>query len=217
MGQFGNLLAGGIDPTIISEVVKKPNFLTYHKNLLQGSKDSHSEESPFEFQLGDSVEKKLNSLGVPFFLYQLTYTTTLPHYHIKTNTISRRFRDFVWLRDRLQRFFPGVIVPAIPEKSAINTVVEITGIDNTETLAYRRRALLKFLERVTVHPTLRHSKDLQTFLEMETDAFEMMRSQGDKEETISNVGGFLMGLLKRKAPEAPQFIIDLRSLIEKVI
>jgi SPX domain protein involved in polyphosphate accumulation len=95
-------------------------------------------------------------------------------------------------------------------------VAELTGIDTSETLAYRQRALLKFLERVALHPTLRHSKDLQAFLEMEADTFEHMRSQGDKEETLSNVGGFFMGLLKRKASDPPQFVVEKKNLVDKV-
>jgi hypothetical protein len=117
IGQFGNMLLGGIDPTLIPEIIKKPNFLQYHAHLVEHSQYSDG-ESPLQFQISEA--HKRTESRVPYFVYGVTYDTKLPQYHIQTKTVYRRFRDFVWLRDRLQRFFPGVVVPAIPEKSAIN-------------------------------------------------------------------------------------------------
>ncbi|KAL0484151.1 sorting nexin SNX1 [Acrasis kona] len=217
MGLFGSMLLGNVDIQLIQEIVKRDTFLEYHNKLMRDSELLlSSNDAPFTFQINEPEKRSSDTLKTTYFVFPVQYETKLPHYHIQKNTIYRRFRDFVWLRDRLQRFNPGIIIPPIPEKSAINAISELTGLDTSETNSTRQRALLKFLDRVASHPTLRLGKDLQTFLEAESDVFENTRSHGNREEVLSSVGGFLMGFIKQKASEEPKFISEARTFIDKL-
>ena len=61
----------------------------------------------------------------------------------------------VWLRDRLRDAFPWLIVPALPEKSALNkTQLLASGKADEEFQEVRLRALQRWLERVALHPQL---------------------------------------------------------------
>lgn len=41
-------------------------------------------------------------------------------------TVQRRYRDFLWLFDRLAKTQPGAIVPPLPAKSAIGYFLAVT-------------------------------------------------------------------------------------------
>lgn len=72
-----------------------------------------------------------------------------------TFAVPRRFSDFAWLRDRLRDAYPWLIVPALPEKSALNkTQLLATGKKDDEFQDMRLRALQRWLERVAMHPQL---------------------------------------------------------------
>lgn len=67
----------------------------------------------------------------------------------------RRFSDFHWLRERLREAFPWLVVPALPEKSALNkTQMMATGKKDDEFQEMRLRALQRWLARVAFHPQL---------------------------------------------------------------
>jgi len=72
-----------------------------------------------------------------------------------TFAVPRRFSDFAWLRDRLRDAYPWLIVPALPEKSALNkTQLLATGKKDDEFQDMRLRALQRWVERVASHPEL---------------------------------------------------------------
>ena len=58
----------------------------------------------------------------------------------------RRFSDFVWLRDQLQRDCPGYIIPPVPDK--------VLNKFSADLVAARQRQLERFLRRVASHPAL---------------------------------------------------------------
>merc|ERR1712070_1196641 len=84
--------------------------------------------------------------------------TTLPQYQWKEFSVIHRYRDFVWLWDKLKLKYEHIIIPPLPEKA-------VTGNFEPTFIQLRRGALEKFLQRVSSHPVLCQSEDLQIFLE----------------------------------------------------
>lgn len=48
--------------------------------------------------------------------YRVSTETTLPQYQQQEVEVIRRFKDFAWLKDKLNEKNPGVIIPPLPEK-----------------------------------------------------------------------------------------------------
>lgn len=75
--------------------------------------------------------------------------------------VQRRFRDFLWLHERLLESYPGVLVPPVPEKSLVGKFAA----QDSAFVERRRAALEHFVCRVARHPLLRTTVELRYFLE----------------------------------------------------
>ncbi|PNH00419.1 Sorting nexin 1, partial [Tetrabaena socialis] len=96
--------------------------------------------------------------------YQVRTKSTHRRYVASFYKVVRRFRDFAWLHDKLVEKNKGFIVPPLPEKSAVQKYQMAT-----EFIDQRRRALQVFVNRVACHPTLKDSKELETFLQADEE------------------------------------------------
>eukprot|EP01002_Notosolenus_urceolatus_P002067 NODE_1546_length_1378_cov_10.317532_g1284_i0.p1 GENE.NODE_1546_length_1378_cov_10.317532_g1284_i0~~NODE_1546_length_1378_cov_10.317532_g1284_i0.p1 ORF type:complete len:423 (+),score=114.18 NODE_1546_length_1378_cov_10.317532_g1284_i0:51-1319(+) len=138
----------------------------------------------FEFDVGDPEKKESKDGGskLGFWVYHIRTKTTLDQYERSDMLTSRRYNDFVWLREALVEAHPGVIVPPIPEKNFKGAVEKIglLSVDATNLLEYRCRALRKFLVRTGAHPILCTSKLLQYFLEDTEAQFQQRRNGPQK-------------------------------------
>lgn len=76
-------------------------------------------------------------------------------------TVSRRYRDFLWLYDVLNSNNPGVVVPPPPEKQAVGRFDE-------NFVESRRAALERMVNKICQHPVLLQDNDLKLFLESES-------------------------------------------------
>lgn len=102
-----------------------------------------------------------SSLTNAFVDFKISTRTELPHYCAKEFFVRRRYRDFVWLRERLCTAFPGAIVPPLPEPDSL-----LKDDRFSSTFIQRRQAGLQlFLRRVAAHHKLARGADLQMFLE----------------------------------------------------
>ena len=87
--------------------------------------------------------------------------------------VLRRYSDFLWLYEKLQQERAGAIVPPLPEKQPV-------GRFSPAFVEDRRRALERFLRRVSVHPELNDAKCLDTFLRADDGTFQAAKnSKGD--------------------------------------
>ena len=87
------------------------------------------------------------------------------------NFVLRRYSDFVWLYDRLQKERAGSIVPPLPEKQSGSSRFSPDFIEE------RRVGLERFLRRVWIHPECRDAPSLFLFVEAENDlSFHAARS-----------------------------------------
>jgi hypothetical protein len=93
-----------------------------------------------------------------FISYRINTKTTRNGFDLRESSVIRRYSDFVWLAAELTRLYPGIIIPAIPEKQAV-------GRFSPEFVETRRRALEKFLLRVAEHNELSDAAAFVVFLQ----------------------------------------------------
>lgn len=126
----------------------------------QNGDDDDGEVGTFEFIISEP-EKSGGKIG-HHWMYTITWMTTLSTYNSpnERHTTKRRFSDFLWLRERLDKEHFGIVVPPVPEKTMLGTVEKFfsSAVDSKALLQYRQRALTKFLSRVGEHPVLQRSK-----------------------------------------------------------
>ena len=97
-------------------------------------------------------------------VYSVITRTTSKAYTQPSFTVTRRYRDFLWLYERMHDNSPGVVVPPPPDKQAV-------GRFDTNFVESRRMALERMINKIAAHPILQHDGDLKTFLE--SDAFNV--------------------------------------------
>ena len=116
----------------------------------------------FSIYVGDP--HKVGDLTSSHTEYSVTTKTSSKGYRNPEFTVSRRYRDFLWLYTQLHNNNPGVIIPPPPEKQAV-------GRFEADFVESRRAALERMLNKTACHPILQHDGDLKLFLE--SDAFNV--------------------------------------------
>lgn len=112
----------------------------------------------FNIYVGDP--HKVGDLTSSHTEYSVSTKTTSKGYRNSEFTVSRRYRDFLWLYNQLHNNNPGVIIPPPPEKQAV-------GRFDADFVESRRAALERMLNKSAAHPILQHDSDLKLFLESE--------------------------------------------------
>jgi len=74
--------------------------------------------------------------------------------------VSRRYKHFDWLRERLVEQFPALAIPSLPEK-------QFGGRFEEEFIETRRRLLARWMNRLAFHPLIRSAKVFHHFLQTE--------------------------------------------------
>ncbi|WPG98081.1 vacuolar protein sorting-associated protein vps5 [Acrodontium crateriforme] len=120
-------------------------------------------------------------------VYSVITRTTSKAYINPSFTVTRRYRDFLWLYERLHENSPGVVVPPPPEKQAV-------GRFDTNFVESRRMALERMVNKIAAHPILQHDGDLKTFLESE--AFNVDIKHKDRRDPLlgSEPKGFMSSI-----------------------
>ena len=116
----------------------------------------------FDITVGDP--HKVGDLTSSHIVYQVRTKTSSKAYKQPEFSVTRRYRDFLWLYNSLHNSNPGVVVPPPPEKQAV-------GRFDSNFVESRRAALERMLNKTAAHPILQHDGDLKIFLE--SDAFNM--------------------------------------------
>ncbi|MCJ1230705.1 Vacuolar protein sorting-associated protein 5 [Toensbergia leucococca] len=112
----------------------------------------------FDILVGDP--HKVGDLTSSHILYQVRTKTSSKAYKQPEFSVSRRYRDFLWLYNSLHTNNPGVVVPPPPEKQAV-------GRFDSSFVESRRSALERMLNKTAAHHILQHDSDLKIFLESE--------------------------------------------------
>jgi sorting nexin-3/12 len=102
--------------------------------------------------------------GVGKFMYtdyKITLNTNIPAFKIKSSTVRRRYSDFEWLKETLEREVPRVTIPSLPGKILI-----LRNKFDEDLIEKRRQGLERFIQVVAGHPLLQTgSKVLGPFLQ----------------------------------------------------
>ncbi|KAJ3325120.1 Sorting nexin-3 [Boothiomyces sp. JEL0866] len=91
--------------------------------------------------------------------YEVVLRTNLPSFKLKESSVRRRYSDFEWLKDALERESTRVNIPSLPGKVFTNRFSE-------EVIEHRRQGLERFMQIVAGHPLLQTgSKILGPFIQ----------------------------------------------------
>ncbi|KAI6696461.1 hypothetical protein NL676_016580 [Syzygium grande] len=141
---------------------------------------------------------KLGNGVQAYISYRVIAKTNLPEYQGPEKIVIRRYSDFVWLHDRLFESYKGIFIPPLPEKSAVEKFRF-----SAEFIEMRRQALDIFVNRIASHHELRQSDDLRTFLQVDEEVMERLRS-------------YETGLFKKPA-DLMQIFKDVQSKVSDVV
>ncbi|XP_076014186.1 sorting nexin-7 [Genypterus blacodes] len=108
----------------------------------------------------DNPESHVTAIET-FIMYRIVTRTTRSEFDSSEFEVRRRYQDFVWLRSRLEETHPTLIVNPLPEKFVMKGMVERFNNDFIET---RRKALQRFLNKISEHPILSYSQHFKVFL-----------------------------------------------------
>ncbi|OJJ49308.1 hypothetical protein ASPZODRAFT_129746 [Penicilliopsis zonata CBS 506.65] len=133
----------------------------------------------FDIEVGDP--HKVGDLTSSHIVYQVRTKTTSKAYRVPEFTVSRRYRDFLWLYSSLHNNNPGVVVPPPPEKQAV-------GRFDTNFVESRRAALERMLNKIAGHSVLQHDADLKIFLESESFNLDVKNKENKEPDLGQNKG-----------------------------
>lgn len=138
--------------------VQAPSHPTPQRQTQPSVSVEQAAKPSFSISVGDP--HKVGDLTSSHTEYSVTTKTTSKGYRNPEFTVSRRYRDFLWLYNQLHNNNPGVIIPPPPEKQAV-------GRFDADFVESRRAALERMLNKSAAHPVLQHDSDLKLFLESE--------------------------------------------------
>ncbi|KAI8067819.1 sorting nexin-3 [Gongronella butleri] len=91
--------------------------------------------------------------------YEIVCRTNIPAFKLQHSSVRRRYSDFEWFRDVLERETTRVTIPPLPGKVFTNRFTD-------EVIEHRRDGLERFLQIVAGHPLLQTgSKVLAAFIQ----------------------------------------------------
>jgi len=101
--------------------------------------------------------------------YEVRLRTNLPVFKLKDSSVRRRYSDFEWLRNELERD-SKIVVPPLPGK-AWKRQLPLRGDDgiyDEEFIEDRRKGLESFINKVAGHPLAQNERCLHMFLQEQT-------------------------------------------------
>eukprot|EP01059_Diplonema_ambulator_P009909 TRINITY_DN19895_c0_g1_i2.p1 TRINITY_DN19895_c0_g1~~TRINITY_DN19895_c0_g1_i2.p1 ORF type:complete len:365 (+),score=82.88 TRINITY_DN19895_c0_g1_i2:49-1143(+) len=160
----------------------------------------------FDFSVTDPEKK--GSGAFSYWVYHVHTKTSLPSFKQRKLITVKRYSSFAWLREQLVLEYPGCIIPPIPEKDIAGTLEKVTGSSGPSNLvAYRMRALRKFLVRVGAHTKLQNSDVLHDFLQLGDDEFQKRMKQPNRKhnDIVVLPPTMKMQVLIGSIPETPEY------------
>lgn len=97
--------------------------------------------------------------------YEIRLRTNLPVFKVKESSVRRRFSDFEWLRNELERD-SKIVVPSLPSK-AWKRQIPFRGDDglfDEQFIEERRIGLEGFINKIAGHPLAQNERCLHMFL-----------------------------------------------------
>ncbi|MBN3297517.1 sorting nexin-12 isoform X1 [Amia ocellicauda] len=104
-----------------------------------------------------------------FTTYEVRMRTNLPIFKLKESCVRRRYSDFEWLKNELERD-SKIVVPPLPGK-ALKRQLPFRGdegIFEESFIEERRLGLEQFINRIAGHPLAQNERCLHMFLQEES-------------------------------------------------
>ncbi|XP_052444471.1 sorting nexin-12 isoform X1 [Carassius gibelio] len=104
-----------------------------------------------------------------FTTYEVRMKTNLPIFKMKESCVRRRYSDFEWLKNELERD-SKIVVPPLPGK-ALKRQLPFRGdegIFEESFIEERRAGLEQFINRIAGHPLAQNERCLHMFLQEES-------------------------------------------------
>ncbi|XP_013410663.1 sorting nexin-3 isoform X1 [Lingula anatina] len=122
---------------------------------------------PANFLEIDVLNAETHGIGKKRFTdYEVRMRTNLPVFKMKESSTRRRYSDFEWLRNELERD-SKIVVPPLPGK-ALKRQLPFRGDDGIfedEFIEERRKGLEQFVNKVAGHPLAQNERCLHMFLQ----------------------------------------------------
>lgn len=107
--------------------------------------------------------------------YEIVCRTNIPAFKLKHSVVRRRYSDFEYFRDILERESTRVTIPPLPGKVFTNRFSD-------DVIEHRREGLQRFLQIVAGHPLLQTgSKVLASFIQGELSSLGLVVYQEEKD------------------------------------
>ncbi|XP_065057362.1 sorting nexin-12-like [Rhopilema esculentum] len=131
----------------------------------QSIKDAY--EVPDNFLEIDVCNPQTHGVGKKRYTdYEVRMRTNIPIFKIKDSSVRRRYSDFEWLRQELERE-SKIVVPVLPGK-ALKRMLPFRGDDGIfedDFIEERRQGLEAFINKVAGHPLAQNERSLHMFLQ----------------------------------------------------
>ncbi|KAM9839435.1 sorting nexin-7 [Aulostomus maculatus] len=147
-----SLAGGGPTPTSPSSMV--------NQYRLEDDEEQQDASAKDLFITVDNPESHVTAIET-FITYRVVTKTTRSEFDSSEFEVHRRYQDFLWLRSRLEENYSTLIIHPLPEKFVMKGMVERFSSDFIET---RKKALHRFLNKISEHPVLSCSQHLKVFL-----------------------------------------------------
>lgn len=99
----------------------------------------------------------------PYTVFVIKCESNMPHFTARSSTVARRYSDFEYFRDVLERESSRVTIEQLPGKTG-----PFTNKFDDDFISNRRKGLQKFLQQVAGHPLIQtQSNALKPFLQGE--------------------------------------------------
>jgi len=101
--------------------------------------------------------------------YEIRMRTNLPVFRVKDSSVRRRYSDFEWLRNELERD-SKIVVPPLPSKAWKRQMPfrGDEGIFEEQFIEDRRKGLETFVNKIAGHPLAQNERCLHMFLQEPT-------------------------------------------------
>ncbi|KJE98162.1 sorting nexin [Capsaspora owczarzaki ATCC 30864] len=131
----------------------------------QGVEDAYAE--PMNFLEIDVLDPQTHGLGRARYTdYEIRLRTNLPVFKVQEAVVRRRYSDFEWLKNELERD-SKILVPALPGKAIMKQLPLLTkdeGIFEDAFIEERRKGLEVFINKIAGHPLAQNERCLHMFL-----------------------------------------------------
>ncbi|TIB33911.1 hypothetical protein E3P86_02917 [Wallemia ichthyophaga] len=176
-----------------------------HQQQQQQSQQHQQSKKPYDISVCDP--QKIGNPTNSYILYTIKTHTNIPTYRQSSQTVLRRYSDFLWLYENLCKNNPGVFVPSPPYKQSY-------GRFNLDFIEQRRQSLEKCLIKSANHPHLSNDEDLKLFLESDSFALDVKQRQLDKAEGKSVLASWSSSIIGPKFIESDEWFDIEKQRIE---